>query len=665
MAGTALRCRPERNKKTAVDSAPRPTLKIWMSERMMEKTKAKLRISLICMPFASLSTPSIALTQLKSLVRKRFGGQVSVEILYFNHNFARYIGDAHQYEHTMSQGGFVTGIGDWFFRQSAWPEISDNATEYLARYYASDDESSIFVRRLVEEKRRGIDEFLDRLIDQYSLADADIVGFTTMFPQTVSSFAMAKKLKDRKPEIITVMGGHACDSVTGQEFSRRIEQIDYFFSGQALVSFPEFVRCCLEGRREECDKINGIFSKTNGYARQSSFDGKTTTCKGTVSINLMGDELDINENIQLDYDDFLDSVDCNFPDGEVVPRLLFETSRGCWWARKSPCTFCGSNALLKKYQVMGSGNAILQLKLMFRYASRCSCFHGVDTILPGNYIKEVLPEIKAPAGTKIHYELRPTLGEKDIRILCEAGVTSIQPGLEALSTSTLKLMRKGTTAFGHIQFLKICSKYPMTLGWSILIGSPGEKEETYEKYLHDMPLLMHLHPPTVVYPVGFVRNSCYFYNPDESGLNLQPESFYGFTFPFGPEALSNIALSFADLNADIEKQKRWLIRLNQSVAFWRARWLNQDNKLESRLCLLTDGKGTVIYDSRSGEAVEYPATDSTLEVLKILEKPRRISDISSALKDLSKHDIESEMHFLTSRGLVFEEDGRYISLVIL
>jgi hypothetical protein len=229
----------------------------------MAKRKKGFRISLICMPFASLATPSIALTQLKSLVKNRFGKKVSVEIFYFNHDFARYIGNAHQYEHTMSQGGFVTGIGDWFFRQSAWPEASDNTTEYLARYYASGDVSSMFVKRLVEEKRQGIDDFLDSLIDKYGLIDSDIVGFTTMFPQTVSSFAMAKRLKNRKPDIITVMGGHACDSVTGQEFSKRIEQIDYFFSGQALVSFPEFVGCCLKVKKKDCDRINGVFSKTN------------------------------------------------------------------------------------------------------------------------------------------------------------------------------------------------------------------------------------------------------------------------------------------------------------------------------------------------------------------------------------------------------------------
>jgi hypothetical protein len=50
------------------------------------------RIALINMPFANLSLPSIALTQLKSLVESHFKEQVSVNLLYLNHDFANYLG---------------------------------------------------------------------------------------------------------------------------------------------------------------------------------------------------------------------------------------------------------------------------------------------------------------------------------------------------------------------------------------------------------------------------------------------------------------------------------------------------------------------------------------------------------------------------------------------
>ena len=44
------------------------------------------------MPFANLQMPSIALTQLKSVVEDRFKNEVAVDVHYFNHDFANYLG---------------------------------------------------------------------------------------------------------------------------------------------------------------------------------------------------------------------------------------------------------------------------------------------------------------------------------------------------------------------------------------------------------------------------------------------------------------------------------------------------------------------------------------------------------------------------------------------
>jgi hypothetical protein len=50
------------------------------------------KISLINMPFVALHIPSIALTQLKSVVTKEFGDEVSVDIHYLNHDYAKFLG---------------------------------------------------------------------------------------------------------------------------------------------------------------------------------------------------------------------------------------------------------------------------------------------------------------------------------------------------------------------------------------------------------------------------------------------------------------------------------------------------------------------------------------------------------------------------------------------
>ena len=58
----------------------------------------------------------------------------------------------------------------------------------------------------------------------------------------------------------------------------------------------------------------------------------------------------------------------------------------------------------------------------------------------------------------------------------------VQPGIESLATPTLKLMRKGTTAFNNIRFLADCAVEGVKPVWNLLVGFPGELAETYEAY---------------------------------------------------------------------------------------------------------------------------------------------------------------------------------------
>ena len=46
----------------------------------------------------------------------------------------------------------------------------------------------------------------------------------------------------------------------------------------------------------------------------------------------------------------------------VVPTLLFETSRGCWWGAKSHCTFCGLNGETMAFRSKSPRRALDELE---------------------------------------------------------------------------------------------------------------------------------------------------------------------------------------------------------------------------------------------------------------------------------------------------------------
>jgi ribosomal peptide maturation radical SAM protein 1 len=620
------------------------------------------KIFLINMPFANLILPSIGLTQLKSVVDKAFKDQVSVEIVYLNQDFARYLGVNNSLRRINdSPNAHTTGIGDWFFRRSAFPDSPDNQDAYFRRYYPYHDERTKELLDFIVEKRERLDDFLDEQIDKYGMGDAFLAGFSSMFSQNVASLAMAKRLKNRNPNIITAMGGANCETPMGKELAKYVEQIDYVFSGPALKSFPEFLQHCVDRQWDKCQTINGVFTKQNCQPRPS-----LVTIGGCGTFREIGDELDINTKIELDYEPFLNTYFTNFPKARR-PTLTFETSRGCWWGQRSHCTFCGLNGATMAYRAMRSETAVELINSLFSYAPRVRRYESVDNILDKSYLKEVLPKVKTPSDAIIFYETKADLTEEEVQVLAKARVKEIQPGIESLATKTLQLMRKGTTVFTNLYLLKNCRYYDIVPHWNLLVGFPGEGEEVYEKYLTDIPLIMHLNPPSGVHQVRVDRYSPYFTKAEAYGLELKPMEFYSYIYPFPKESLTELAYYFADTNLAAEyltTMIRWIDRVRQKFDVWRAKWTGVDPAERPLLHFKQEGETTVVYDSRFERPVEHHLSATAIEILKSAAQRRTVKGVAEGLAHLPGLDVDKEIAELDQRGLLFWEGVRFMSLVL-
>ena len=610
------------------------------------------RISLISMPLARIEFPSLALTQLKAVLDRTFGERVAVDIHYLNQDFAAFIGvEANQAIADMSMNN---GIGEWLFRQVAFPDLPDNTIEFFRRSYPRRDDETRRLRQLIIEKRQALEGFLEGLVDRYELDRSRIVGFTSMFSQNVASIALARILKKRNPAIVTAIGGANCEYPMGAVMSRFVSCLDYVFSGPALKSFPVFVGHLLADEEERCRAIPGVLC----VASADQATGRPP----------IGEELDINEVIPLDYDRFLDDYERRFPNARDKPSLLFETSRGCWWGERSHCTFCGLNGLTMKYRAMAPGKAVALVESLFRYAGREVYLQSVDNILPKEYLTEVLPKLATPAETSIFYEVKADLTEANFETLAHARVKFIQPGIEALATQTLKLMKKGTTSFQNIALLKNCALYDINPAWNLLVGFPGEPAEVYEKYLRDLPQLIHMPAPISVAQVRFDRYSPYFTKTDEYGLKLKPFDFYHLTYPFPEDELATLAYYFYDDNVEapyITDLVDYIGPLRTVIENWKAQWSRQDDgSNRPKLHLERRGPDVVLVDSRDGALRETPLEATTLAVLAQLEHPMTINRLLAALNGSEGLDLDAELAFLREHRLLFCELDRMISLVL-
>ena len=604
-------------------------------------------VALINMPFANLNMASIGLTQLQAVTNRECPGKVRTEVFYLNHAFAELFGFEEHSEIANTANTCNRGLGDWIFRQAAFPHLPDNSIEYFRRYFPRSTGETQRLRALVTRVRPKIDGFIEELIDRYRLDTFNIVGFTSMFSQTVPSLAMARHIRDRNPEVTLVMGGANCEAPMGPELVKNVDWIDYVFSGPALKSFPVFVGLCVDGDRERIDEVAGVFSKKN----VSTFRGEA----------VIGEELDIDDVVELDYQPFVNLIKQSWPERDVPITLPFETSRGCWWGERAHCTFCGLNGMTMAYRAMQPALALDLINSLFSYenVNRLIC---VDNIMPKDYLKSVFPFLTTPNSIRIFYEVKSDLSEDDIRVLSEARVLTIQPGIEALATSTLKLMRKGVTSFTNLSFLMNCMTHGVLPVWNLLIGFPGEPGEIFEQYLKDIPMLAHLPPPTGAYPVRFDRYSPYFKSAAQYGLDLEPLAFYRLTYPFSEDTLMNMAYFFGDGNytADyFQTVVRYIAPLQQAIASWQRLWSMPS---PPELYLQYPNGVPTVYDSRSGVAQTFAISAEARRVLDALARRKGWPELRALLPELGADAVESALRELQNRKLLFVEGDRFMSI---
>lgn len=606
---------------------------------------------LVNMPFADRRRPSFALSQLSAMVRRELGDEFSVRVCYLNHDFIRFLGPGLYDTITEDLSENLAGLGDWFFRAVAFPDHEDNTAEYFARYYAGAEYGAF--RETLLRRRERLYGFCEGLAQQYGLTEADVVGFSSMFAQTVPSLAMAQVVKEWNPQTVTVMGGANCEAPMGAALAANTDQIDYYFSGPALRTFPRFLRLVADDELEKADAIPGIVTRRN--------------CTDPKYRKAIGPDLDIDEYFEPDYAAFVESFDAmasaTGEGAELEPLMFFETSRGCWWGERAHCTFCGLNGQTMAFRAMSPANALRQFDKLFEHAPWCKRFNCTDNIMPMDYLTEVFPKLNTPDGVSIFYEVKVGLDQEDLQTMARAGVTEVQPGIEALNTHTLKLMRKGTSVFQNVQLLKNCVRYGISPAWNLLVGFPGEPESTFEKYAVDLPLLTHLPPPDGCFPVRFDRYSPYFDQAKEYRLDLHPVDYYRLIYPFPQEDLAQLAYYFQD-RGDGEYMVAaalWSRKLGDLVQQWREGWDRQERP-ELRMRREEPGGAAVVYDSRTTAARTLRLDPQTATVLEYLDRPTRLDRLAAELPGID--GLEDRVQRLRDEELLIIEGQRAMSLVL-
>jgi len=369
-----------------------------------------------------------------------------------------------------------------------------------------------------------------------------------------------------------------------------------------------------------------------------------------------------------DYDEYFQRL-ADSPVSEELGAagITYESARGCWWGAKHHCTFCGLNGSTMNFRSKPAERVFEELyTLSKRY--RSLCFIVVDNIIDMNHVKELLPMVRGcDIDFSFYYETKANLKKHEMRLLSDAGVRTIQPGIESLSTPILKLMRKGTTALQNVRFLKWCAEMGITPDWNLLYGFPGEPPEEYERMAQAMPSLTHLTPPCSVHPICINRFSPYYNTPEEFGIQLEgPKLWYRFLHEADEDGLNNLAYFFEHSYDDGRDPGDYVQELRRVTESW-----TQNAKKDYRKLTVKRGPGFVqVADGRTnGKGGVYTLDGVAGEAYLACDRgatPHRVwSGLSPEFRSgVTEDDVRDFLDQMVKIRLVFEEDGHYLSLAI-
>ncbi|MFJ5223201.1 RiPP maturation radical SAM C-methyltransferase [Streptomyces sp. NPDC088400] len=614
-----------------------------------------MKLVLVAPPWNSLYRPSIQIAALVALGTEGSGDPITSEYVYLdwfefaieslNCDPARFV----TVYDTIGEELYGLGVGDWIFG-GALPLVGDSdETSTRDRYAAFLHEHGVSADLVtcVLSLREAAPRFTAALADRLVATDADCFGFTTSFSQLVPALAIAAAIKDRAPDRLVFLGGANCDRPMGEAVMRAYPFVDGVVQGEGEGAVTAISTA---KSADELVSAPGIVLREEGALRVS---------------------LPVVQSVEATpvprYDEYFRRLR-RLPWSDLITphvALPFQMSRGCWWGEKMQCTFCGENGSGMPYRSKPGRQLVHTLRELTESQGILDTY-AVDTILAkSDNGLSALADAEVDITT--FFEVKANLGPRELGELRAAGVTMVQPGIESLSTGSLKLLRKGATGFHNLRFLVLCQELGIDAQWNLLSAMPGESPGMLEEQLRLIPFISHLAPPSTVSKVRVDRYSPYFERPAEFGIELRgPEKKYEFIHPGRDEERTALAYSFEHeqtvQQADHETMLTLRRRLGARVGLWKK--LHEQSRFSYRF-----GPGvTIVHDHRphvgTGRHVLRGWADGLFRSLVHGGRVGQAIGVVSEKTGTPEADVRSGLREWTACGWVHVEGMRALVLAV-
>ena len=616
-------------------------------------------VCFVSMPISDVTMPSMALSLMKScLTRAGISSVIDYEHLQYAHRQGL---DLYHLV-ALARSDFL--VGEMVFARAAHGDKTLRPLDDYLRWMrevripqggATPSEVEVAKTKWLEkmpEWQKDAEAYIEEAAARVLAHQPKIVAFASMFQQTNANIALARRLKKEPNPPIIVVGGANCMGDLGAALIEYVEAYDYVFIGEADEIFADVCeRLLKEGSIPPEELPYGVMSRRSPQP-------KTPMHRVTKNV----EDLPIP-----DFDDFFRTYQILFPEEQHV-HFMVEGSRGCWWGRNKPCTFCGLNGPARNYREKTTERLADEIQtLAERYPNAKICVF-TDSILSHTQMKELPAALKARnVHLKYFSEIKANITEEDVRALSEAGFIQLQPGIESLQDDVLKIMNKGCRAIRQIETLKSCRTYNMQVAWNLLCGFPAEKEEYFAEMAKLIPKVMHLPSPNQLIHIVYQRYGEYTDHPDKYGLTLKPAEAYSFTYA-DEEFIRRSAYIFEPIDRS-ERHLCWDVRLKgesyRKVQELVMDWVEHRWNLQ-RLDMYDNGKTIDIYDMRKiATHAVYTLDGAKAELYRAARSVRQEETLLAELSQkYGEDELRAALDWLCEENLMVHIGHEYLALAV-
>ncbi|MDY0059502.1 MAG: RiPP maturation radical SAM C-methyltransferase [Myxococcota bacterium] len=505
--------------------------------------------------------------------------------------------------------------------------------------------------------------YLQWRIGETDWGQYDLVGISNSLCQTLSSALLARRIRQRSPRPLLVLGGPAVSGRMGESFLATFSELDAIVQGEGERPLELLLRALLAG--QGLAGVPGVLTRTPASGGPASSPGEELADLAALPLP--------------DYRAYFATL-AGLPPAVRTAydlELPVEGARGCWWDRRAcraglSCQFCNLNLQWKRYREKSVDQQLGELQeLITRHGVKRFLFVDNVTRRQAAEAEELFVRIarELPGPLRIYLEARANVPPRLWQRMAEAGVTHCQVGVEALATSLLRKIGKGTTTIINLEAMRELERWDIANPGNLIYDLPETTVAELEQTLEVIPAARAFYP---LGPVRFFLNygspyyDRFFVDPSPDEPPRVDQNYLAWQALLPPEQEQTLFLSEREFELAVPGLPEQVARLQAACASWSEHYWRCKEQGVDRLLLQRPASGAAgeleIVDWRESEPKTYLLTEEESKVLIFFDRRRPVAACQEALPELSARRLEELLAGLVARRLVFREGKEALAL---